>query len=262
VPYRLGPSATPLVWTGFVLSNACSTAVPSRIRIAASMPCMTRSPAARCSGGLGARSVPTAERRASTGSRSKTSCALGWASSSKSWPASCVPGATGRGRCGELISRSRYGHLFPGSEGEAAVLLDANLAKSHERAAAPASTTPSVGKLWGSPDPPGAVLNGLDQRFSATIDRSRRRGNCPHLSRFPRIPRRGGIRTPDGPKGPYRFSRPARNGPNSPQLLAFERGGKPAGKTQLQVTPRSGFARWRVAGTTSSGQGCAHCPLS
>ena len=29
--YRLGPSAAPRAWTGFVLSNACSTAVPSRI---------------------------------------------------------------------------------------------------------------------------------------------------------------------------------------------------------------------------------------
>ena len=32
MPYRLGLSATPWVWTGFVLSNACCTAVLSRIR--------------------------------------------------------------------------------------------------------------------------------------------------------------------------------------------------------------------------------------
>ena len=36
---RLGPSATPRAWTGFVLSNACCTAVLSRIRIAASTLC-------------------------------------------------------------------------------------------------------------------------------------------------------------------------------------------------------------------------------
>ena len=34
---RLGPSARPRAWTGFVLCNACSTAVPSRIRIVVSM---------------------------------------------------------------------------------------------------------------------------------------------------------------------------------------------------------------------------------
>ena len=52
--------------TGFVLSNACSTAVLSRIGIAGSTPSMTRSPAATCSGRLGARSVLIAGRPAST----------------------------------------------------------------------------------------------------------------------------------------------------------------------------------------------------
>jgi RNA-directed DNA polymerase len=55
VPNRLDPSAAPRAWTGFVLSNACFTAALSRIRIAASTPSMTRSPAATCSGRLGAR---------------------------------------------------------------------------------------------------------------------------------------------------------------------------------------------------------------
>ena len=33
--------------------------------------------------------------------------------------------------------------------------------------AAPASPTPTVGKLWGSQDPLGAVLNGLERHFGA-----------------------------------------------------------------------------------------------
>ena len=43
---RLGPSATPTVWTRFEPSNACSIAVPSMTRNAGSMPSTTRSPAA------------------------------------------------------------------------------------------------------------------------------------------------------------------------------------------------------------------------
>ena len=77
MPYRLGPSAAPRAWTGFVLSNACCTAVPSRTRIAVSTPSMTRSPAATCSGRRGARSVPTAGRPASMASPSTTSCTAG-----------------------------------------------------------------------------------------------------------------------------------------------------------------------------------------
>jgi hypothetical protein len=42
VPFRLGPSATPGAWIGFVLSNACSTAALSRIGIVVSTPWMTR----------------------------------------------------------------------------------------------------------------------------------------------------------------------------------------------------------------------------
>jgi hypothetical protein len=38
---RLGPSAAPRAWIGFVLSDACSTAAPSRIGIAASTPSWT-----------------------------------------------------------------------------------------------------------------------------------------------------------------------------------------------------------------------------
>jgi histidinol phosphatase-like PHP family hydrolase len=38
---RLGASAAPRAWIGFVLSDACSTAAPSRIGIAASTPSST-----------------------------------------------------------------------------------------------------------------------------------------------------------------------------------------------------------------------------
>jgi hypothetical protein len=38
------------------------------------------------------------------------------------------------GHASITVTLDRYGHLFPGSEEEAAVLLDAYLAESHERA--------------------------------------------------------------------------------------------------------------------------------
>jgi hypothetical protein len=53
-----------------------------------------------------------------------------------------------------------------------------------------------MGKSWGSRDPLGAVLNGLERHFQASPGRLRRRGNCPHLSRFPAIQRRGGDSNP------------------------------------------------------------------
>ena len=112
--YRLGPSAAPKAWTGFVLSNACCTAVLSRTGIAASMPSMTRSPAATCSGRLGARSVRTGAHRASMASPSATSSSRGWVSSSMSSPSSCAPEPTGRGRCGGCTSRSRAGQVSSG----------------------------------------------------------------------------------------------------------------------------------------------------
>jgi hypothetical protein len=98
------------------------------------------------------------------------------------------------------VTLDRYGHLFPGSEGEAAVLLDAYLAESHERARS-ASIDESdlgevLGKSWGSRDPLGAVLNGLERHFQAAPRAPRRRGNCPHMSRFPAIKRRGGDSNP------------------------------------------------------------------
>lgn len=70
-------SEAPWVWTGFVLSVACFTAVLRRIGVVASMPSMTSSPAAMSSGRLAARSVPTAARNVSTGSPSTTSSLRG-----------------------------------------------------------------------------------------------------------------------------------------------------------------------------------------
>ena len=43
---RLGPSDMPKAWTPFELSNACSTAVPSKNQSVGSMPSTTSSPAA------------------------------------------------------------------------------------------------------------------------------------------------------------------------------------------------------------------------
>jgi Single-strand binding protein family/Phage integrase family len=65
------------------------------------------------------------------------------------------------------VTLDRYGHLFPGSEGEAAVLLDAYLAESHERARGASIDEPGHGESWGSRDPLGAVLNGLERHFQA-----------------------------------------------------------------------------------------------
>jgi hypothetical protein len=53
-----------------------------------------------------------------------------------------------------------------------------------------------MGKSWGSRDSLGAVLNGLERHFQAAPGAPRRRGNCPHLSRFPGIQRRGGDSNP------------------------------------------------------------------
>jgi integrase len=51
------------------------------------------------------------------------------------------------------VTLDRYGHLFPGSEGEAAVLLDAYLAESHERARSASPTEPDCGEVVGKSDP-------------------------------------------------------------------------------------------------------------
>jgi integrase len=51
------------------------------------------------------------------------------------------------------VTLDRYGHLFPGSEGEAAVLLDAYLAESHERARSASLPEPDCGEVVGKSDP-------------------------------------------------------------------------------------------------------------
>ncbi len=45
------------------------------------------------------------------------------------------------------VTLDRYGHLFPGSEGEAAVLLDAYLSESHERARSATIDDPGYGEV-------------------------------------------------------------------------------------------------------------------
>ena len=51
------------------------------------------------------------------------------------------------------VTLDRYGHLFPGSEGEAAVLLDAYLAESHERARSASIDDPACGEVVGKSGP-------------------------------------------------------------------------------------------------------------
>ena len=51
------------------------------------------------------------------------------------------------------VTLGRYGHLFPGSEGEAAVLLDAYLAESHERARGASLPDAECGEVVGKSDP-------------------------------------------------------------------------------------------------------------
>ncbi|MGH2857537.1 MAG: tyrosine-type recombinase/integrase [Solirubrobacteraceae bacterium] len=51
------------------------------------------------------------------------------------------------------VTLDRYGHLFPGSEGEAAALLDLFLAESHDRARAAGSASEDRGKAVGKSDP-------------------------------------------------------------------------------------------------------------
>lgn len=51
------------------------------------------------------------------------------------------------------VTLDRYGHLFPGSEGEAAVLLDAYLAESHERARSASIDEPDHGEVMGKSGP-------------------------------------------------------------------------------------------------------------
>jgi integrase len=51
------------------------------------------------------------------------------------------------------VTLDRYGHLFPGSEGEAAVLLDAYLSESHERARSATIDDPGYGEVMGKSGP-------------------------------------------------------------------------------------------------------------
>lgn len=51
------------------------------------------------------------------------------------------------------VTLDRYGHLFPGSEGEAAVLLDAYLAESHERARSASIDDTECGEVAGKSEP-------------------------------------------------------------------------------------------------------------
>lgn len=59
------------------------------------------------------------------------------------------------------VTLDRYGHLFPGSEEEAAVLLDAYLAESHERARSAIVPDPECGETVGKSNP---SRSGLDRR--------------------------------------------------------------------------------------------------
>ncbi len=51
------------------------------------------------------------------------------------------------------VTLDRYGHLFPGSEEEAAVLLDAYLAESHERGRRATIPDPECGEAVGEIEP-------------------------------------------------------------------------------------------------------------
>ena len=70
------------------------------------------------------------------------------------------------GHASVSITLDRYGHLFPGSEQEAGVLLDQHLERMQVKPALP--TDPDRGKPRGSLDPPGAVSNG-SKRHSRTM---------------------------------------------------------------------------------------------
>jgi integrase len=59
------------------------------------------------------------------------------------------------------VTLDRYGHLFPGSEEEAAVLLDAYLAESHERARSASVGDSVCGETVGNDDP---SRSGLERR--------------------------------------------------------------------------------------------------
>ena len=64
------------------------------------------------------------------------------------------------------VTLDRYGHLFPGSEGEAAVLLDAYLAEAYERAreADPEGCGKNAGKNYPLSEPLLAALGGEQDR--------------------------------------------------------------------------------------------------
>ncbi|MFL5864797.1 MAG: site-specific integrase, partial [Solirubrobacteraceae bacterium] len=57
------------------------------------------------------------------------------------------------GHASITVTLDRYGHLFPGSESRSAVLLDAYLAESHERARNASIDDADCGKVVGKSDP-------------------------------------------------------------------------------------------------------------
>jgi integrase len=64
------------------------------------------------------------------------------------------------GHASITVTLDQYGHLFPGSEGEAAELLDAFLAESHERARSAAIAASDLGEVRGKSDP---LRSGLER---------------------------------------------------------------------------------------------------
>ena len=64
------------------------------------------------------------------------------------------------GHASITVTLDRYGHLFPGSEGEAAVLLDAYLAESRVRARSASIEDADCGEVVGKSDP---SRSGLDR---------------------------------------------------------------------------------------------------
>ena len=119
--------------------------------------------------------------------------------------------------------------------------------------AAPAFPIPTVGKLWGSRDPLGAVLNGLERHFRVAPRTPRRRGNCPHMVSFPAMKRRGGHSNPRRTERPEPVFETALNAPKpiDPGLRGSGAGGGGKGKNQPPQLP------WMLVGEAGCGRLCA-----
>lgn len=83
------------------------------------------------------------------------------------------------------------------------------------------------------------------RRPDVSVARGSRELECPRLPRSRPdnrlVQRRGGDSNPDGPKGPYRFSRPARPPPKAFETRGFGKGGTKkgtAGARSLVLVPR------------------------